>query len=92
MNRAISYTLAVISTCIITAAPGIKSREAFKKEVMGKTQVQVMKIIGKPHMIGSGAEGEVWIYKNATFHPVTKDADRTTLVQFDGSRVIEVRF
>jgi len=83
---------AILSITTLVAAAGLKSREKFKKEVIGKTQEQVMRAVGKPHMVTSGAEGEVWVYKNVTFHPVTKDADRNTLVQFDETKVIEVRF
>lgn len=78
--------------------PKRMSRDEFKQAVMGKTQQEVMRIIGKPATTLTVAtmegECEVWMYNRITVHPVTEQVDMTANVRFlvSSNRVILVDF
>ena len=82
----------------VFAASGTMSRDAFKKAVMGKTQAQVMKAVGSPsstvEVSTEDGKCEIWNYRGATYHPVTKRQDVLVSVMFSLStnRAIQVDF
>ena len=84
----------VVGAAVLSRSPDtVRSREEFKRIVLGKTPEQVIAAIGRPDVQG-GAEGdrpEWWHYHERVRNPVTGKANGATL-RFVGGRVTEVEW
>ena len=68
------------------SSDGSMSRDAFNNAVMGKTQREVVALLGSPQSTTGAAtmDGpcEIWNYIGATYHPVTKKRDGLVSIRF----------
>lgn len=77
-----------------SAQPGKKTytRKEFKALVMGKTQDEVTKLLGKPDSTGETLGEPFWDYKNVTNDPASGKNDDSVRVFFVGGKVDKVLF
>ena len=67
------------------------SREEFRDKVMGKTEAEVIKAVGRPNYTADlETSSPEWTYIEVTADPITKKADFSARIRFSGGRVSEV--
>lgn len=71
-----------------TAAP--TSRKAFESIVIGKSEDEVLKTIGRPFC--TSGNGSSWYYTNVTIDPISQQADKQTILHVSGGRVVSVSY
>ena len=79
------------ATTAATAGKKVYTRDEFRAAVMGKTQSEVIALLGKPDRTsedtGSGPE---WLYYDIRRDPLTGKLDQFTTVRFLHGRVVEI--
>lgn len=74
-------------TPIATAqAKALLTREEFKAKVMGKTESEILDLIGKP----SYTSGNAWTYHQQTYDKITGKEDHQSVLVFDNGKVEHV--
>jgi hypothetical protein len=67
----------------------LRTRAEFKAAVMGKSQGDVLKLLGKPsHTQESSGLGAAWVYERASYDPATGRVDPSADVLFDTKGVV----
>ncbi len=80
------------------SSDGSMSRDAFNNAVMGKTQREVVALLGSPQSTTGAAtmDGpcEIWNYIGATYHPVTKKRDGLVSIRFmnNSGRAVKIDY
>jgi hypothetical protein len=67
-------------------------REEFRAMLLGKTQDEVLEIVGKPESTSDSGDLSSWHYKRITKDPVTDKIDSIVFVHFDRGRVSSVDY
>ena len=92
--------LSVLVSCIGCGKGGDKpktttkrayTRDEVKKLVGGKTEEEVLKLLGKPESTGESGGIKTWFYKSIAKDPTTDKIERR-YISFDGGKVFDVSF
>lgn len=67
-------------------------REDFRKHIHGKTQDEVIAVVGKPDSTGDSDGLISWKYFSRTFDPITGKTDYSVLIFFRNGRVDSVTY
>lgn len=90
-----SGTLAVLSfkTEARKAASSWKPMERgeFRTMMMGKTEAEVIELLGKPTSTQDYAEASWWEYRSVTYDRITRKTDAMTGIKFKNGVVVEAR-
>lgn len=73
-----------------TATKKTYSRDEFKKLVIGKTEKEVLELVGKPDKTSEAGQTKYWHYHDRTIDPITGKADSITQLVFDNGAVSSV--
>lgn len=74
------------------------SRETFESVVIGKSEDEVIKSVGRPNSTKSGTwersgiKWSYWYYEGRTVDPISGKADYQATVTFENGRVTNVTF
>lgn len=72
------------------AKQALRSRDEFKKLIMGKTKDDVLRLIGKPSDTASTGLVESWFYKSVSYDPITNKPYGDTSVHFSQDVVFDI--
>ncbi len=100
MPRAVASVAAVVLLAVLLGCGGTGSavkpipREEFRARLMGKTEAEVLQILGRPKETKDYDGVKVWSYDGFTFDPVTDKQDRSTTIRIDGQtgKIVYVGF
>jgi outer membrane protein assembly factor BamE (lipoprotein component of BamABCDE complex) len=70
----------------------VYTREEFRKLIDGRTQDEVLKLIGKPRRTSEVGPYQYWHYDGVTRDVVTGKLDRNVQLVFEGGRVVRMNF
>ena len=74
------------------AGPAVYDRDEFRSLLVGKTEAEVLDLVGRPDSTQDAAAGRAWYYDRRTRDPVTGKTDARVQVLFAGDRVASVNF
>ena len=74
------------------AANKTYTRAEFKKLVIGKTQAEILKAIGKPNHITDSKINLRWFYDSTTYELDAKVLDQTAVIDFKDDIGVSVSF
>ena len=61
----------------------VSSDEEFRAAVMGKTQEEVLNLLGRPDRTTEFSDGPYWVYEKRTFDPISQKVDSSVGLSFD---------
>lgn len=71
-----------------TPAKKVYTREEFKALVVGKSQDEIMKLLGRPAKTSEYGDGTTgWKYEGITVDPISQKMDNTAYADFDRSKI-----
>lgn len=70
----------------------VYSRDEFRALIMGKSQDEVIKAVGKPEMTQDLSGDVYWNFSNVTRDSVTGEVDGNVQVVFEKGRVVRVNY
>ena len=71
-------------------AKTVYSRDEFRKLVIGKTQDEVIKAVGKPFKTHDDPSNVFWMYQGITFDPVSDNHDNFIFINFVDGKAVKV--
>lgn len=75
-----------------TQQPGVYTRDELKQLIMGKTEDEVLHILGKPRSTSQKDSVQYWHYANRSMDPLTKKIDTDAQVVFENGRVRAINY
>lgn len=75
-----------------STTPAPVPRDEFKKSILGKTESQVLDLLGQPVYTNEVGPSKMWQYEGRTFDPTTGKTDNRVSIFFRGGKVDSVNY
>lgn len=96
MRRPTLAVMTVVTALLLLACgtglkpkPKVRTREELKTLLVGKTEQEVIEILGKPERTNEFLGEKMWRYENVTYDPISGRVDPSTWVDFNRDGKVE---
>jgi hypothetical protein len=72
--------------------PRVYSRPEFSRLVLGKSEAEVIKAVGRPDETSEDDDARYWHFKKRTLDPLTQEKDTDVQVVIKAGRVAEINY
>ena len=72
--------------------PPVYSRPEFSRLVLGRSEAEVIKAVGRPDETSEDDDARYWHFKKRTLDPLTQEKDTDVQVVIKAGRVVEINY